>query len=231
MKKVLFLIPILFIISCSKKTDLKSGFEKKFEKLDVTDTLENFSDSKNFGLKQKNKIVIYKIGNEENTIAKVYFYEKDKMRWSLKDSLILDVERINNLNPQIIDFNNDHFKDIIFTTGVSARGGNLVQTLILYSPERRSLNWLKNSENFPNLMYNKKLNCIDALVLTGGQKTCFLKIKKDSLKEFANVDQRDGRIIAKIIDANGKWKEIENIEDDPKNFDRFINFNPIKKRD
>ena len=44
---------------------------------------------------------------------------------------------------------------------------------------------------------------------------CFLKIVNDSLKEFANVDQRDGRIIAEILDENGKWKEIQNIKDKP----------------
>lgn len=230
MKKAILFISILYVSSCSKKTDFKPSFEKKFEKRAVTDTLEHFADSINFGVKQKNKIEIYKISKEENTIAKIYFYEKNKSKWSLKDSLTLDAERINNLNPQIIDFNNDNFKDIIFTTGMAARGGNVIQTLILYSTEKESLLWIKNSENFPNLMYNEKLDCIDALILTGGQKTSFLKIKNDSLKEFAYVDQSDGRILSKILNANGKWKEIENIKDDPKNFDRFINFNPIEKR-
>lgn len=92
------------------------------------------------------------------------------------------------------------------------------------------MNWIKNSENFPNLTYNEKLNCIDACILTGGQTTYFLKIKNNSLKEFANVDQRDGRILAEILDKNGKWKEIKNIKDEPEDFDRFINFNPIEKR-
>lgn len=231
MKKAILLISVLFVLSCYKKTDLKADFEKNFEKRALTDTIEHFTDSINFGLKHKNKIEIYKIGTEENTIAKIYLFEIKKDKWSLKDSLTLDAERINNLNPEIIDFNNDNFKDIVFTTGMAARGGNVIQTLILYSTEKESLLWIKNSENFPNLMYNEKLDCIDALILTGGQKTSFLKIKNDSLEEFAYVDQSDGRILAKILDANGKWKEIENIKDDPKNFDRFINFNPIEKRE
>lgn len=114
---------------------------------------------------------------------------------------------------------------------MAARGGNIVQTLILFSHKNNSLKWIKNSENFPNLMYNEKLDCVDACILTGGQTTIFLKIENDSLKEFANVDQRDGRITVEIIDGNGQRKEIQSIKDKNESFDRFINYNPIEKRE
>ncbi|MEM0575520.1 hypothetical protein [Flavobacterium polysaccharolyticum] len=230
MRNILYLITTLLIVSCSKNTDNKAVRDNKVEKIVVVDTLEFFVDSTSFGQRQNSKIEVYKIGAQENTIAKVCLYEKVKNLWRLKDSLSLEAARIENLKTEIFDFNNDNFKDIIFTTGMAARGGNNVQTLILYSPRSKSLNWIKNSENFPNLMYNEKLDCIDSFILTGGQTTYFLKIENDSLKEFANVDQRDGRIIAEIRDVNGKWKEIENIKDESEGFDRFINFNPIQKR-
>lgn len=218
------------IVSCSKKTETKAVRDNKAKKIVIVDILEFFVDSASFGQRQNNKIEVYKIGAQENTIAKVCLYEKVKNLWRLKDSLSLEVARIENLKTEIFDFNNDNFKDIIFTTGMAARGGNNVQTLILYSPRSKSLNWIKNSESFPNLMYNEKLDCIDSFILTGGQTTYFLKIENDSLKEFANVDQRDGRIIAEIRDVNGKWKEIERIKEETEGFDRFINFNPIQKR-
>jgi len=230
MKNVFFLITTLLLISCTKKRETKTVLVNKTEKSTFVDTLEFFTDSISFGKRQYNKIEVYKIGTEENTIAKVYLYEKKGNQWQLKDTLTLEAVRINDLETEVKDFNNDNFKDIIFTTGMAARGGNIVQTLILYSTKTKSLNLIKNSESFPNLMYNEKLDCIDACILTGGQTTYFLKIKNDSLKEFANVDQRDGRIIAEILDANGKWKEIENIKDKPESFDRFINFKPIEKR-
>jgi hypothetical protein len=230
MKNIIYLTTIFLIISCSKKTETKTVRENKTEKLVIVDTLEFFADSISFGQRENNKIEVYKIGTQENTIAKVCLYEKVKSLWELKDSLTLEATRIENLKTKIIDFNNDSFKDIIFTTGMAARGGNNVQTLILYSAKNKSLNWIKNSESFPNLMYNERLNCIDACILTGGQTTYFLKIENDSLKEFASVDQRGGRIIAEILDVNGRWKEIENIKDEPEGFDRFINFNPIEKR-
>jgi hypothetical protein len=230
MKNLISIIIILLFIGCNKKTTTKTVLANKTEKSIFIDTIEVFTDSINFGQKQNNKIVVYKIGSEENVVAKVYLYERSKNQWKIKDSLTLEAVRINDLETKIEDFNNDNFNDIIFTTGMATRGGNIVQTLILYSPENKSLNWIKNPESFPNLMYNEKLDCIDSCILTGGQTTYFLKIKNDSLKEFANVDQRDGRIVAEILDVNGKWKEIENIKDEPESFDRFINFNPIEKR-
>lgn len=228
MKSIFILIFILLFNCCTTRSKTKIVLENKNETF--VDTLETFTDSINFGERQNNKIEVYKISTEENTIAKIYLYEKNANQWKLKDSLTLEAERINDLETEVKDFNNDSYKDIIFTTGMAARGGNVIQTLILYSPKMKALNWIKNSESFPNLMYNEKLDCIDACILTGGQSTFFLKIKNDSLKEFANVDQRDGRIIAEILDANGKWKEIENIKDNPESFDRFINFKPIEKR-
>lgn len=221
---------IFLFIGCNKKTETKTIIAKKIEKSTPVDTLEFFIDSISFGQKQKNKIEIYKIGTEENIIVKVYLYEKSENQWKIKDSLRLETVRTNDLETQIKVFNNDNFKDIIFTTGMAARGGNIIQTLILYSPINKSLNWIKNSESFPNLMYNQKLNCIDACILTGGQTTYFLKIENDSLKEFANVDQREKRIIVEVLDMNGKWKVIENIKEETEGFDRFINFNPIEKR-
>ncbi|WP_147275685.1 hypothetical protein [Adhaeribacter pallidiroseus] len=230
MKNLLPLILILIFTSCGKHSETKSVLENGTAKIVSVDTLEFFKDTISFGQRNNNKIEVYKIGTDENTIAKICLYEKNKNQWRLKDSLILEAVRINELEPEIKDFNNDNFNDIIFTTGMAARGGNIVQTLILYSPNNKSLKWIKNSESYPNLLYNKKLDCIDALILTGGQTTYFLKIENDSLKEFAKVDQRDGRIIAEILDVKREWKEIENIEDTPESFDRFINFNPIEKR-
>ena len=230
MKNLISIIIILLFIGCSKKTEHKTVLANKIEKSIFVDTIEVFKDSISFGQKQNNNIEVYKIGGEENVVAKVYLYEKSKNQWKIKDSLTLEAVRINELKTKIEDFNNDNFKDIVFTTGMAARGGNNVQTLILYSPTDKSLNWIKNSESFPNLMYNEKLGCIDSCVLTGGQTTFFLKIENDSLKEFANVDQRDGRIVAEILDLNRKWKEIENIKDETEGFDRFINFKPIQKR-
>ena len=228
MKKLLIIAFIFF--NCKKEIIKQNKSLPIVENLTFSDTLDKNVDTINFGIKNKNKIEVYRIATEQNVFVKIYLYEKNTIQWKLKDSLIVEGEGVNDLNLEISDFNNDKYNDIIFTSGMAARGGNVVQTLILFSKENKKLKLIKNSTNFPNLMYNEKLDCIDALILTGGQTTYFLKITNDSLKEFANVDQRDGRIISKVLDKNGKWKEIIDIKDIPDGFDRFINFNPIEKR-
>lgn len=226
---VLFL---LLNISCTQKKDTTVLSEDKDWPVTFKDTMEYFCDSVNFGQFRLNKIEIYRIKTYENNIVKVLLYEKLDNIWKVTDSLILDASVLNDLDAKVTDFNNDNFKDIVFTTGDAARGGNVVQTLLLFSPINKSLQWIRNSEQFPNLMYNEKLDCVEALILSGGQTTYFLDIENDSLKEFASVDQRDGRISVKVINKKGKWEEIQNIKDtiDSSDFDRFIDYSPIQKR-
>ena len=46
--------------------------------------------------------------------------------------------------------------------------------------------------------------------------------------EFAEIDQRDGRIIVTLIDENGNRKEIKNIAADGyTEFAKFKNFDPL----
>ena len=231
MKNTIYLVISILVLSCTKKTESKILQKPKEESSVVVDTLDFFSDSLKFGVKKKNRIDILKIGVQDSTIIKVFLFEKNKKTWQLKDSLVLNGTRIEDLKTEIKDFNNDNFNDAIFTSGIAARGGNVVQTLILYSPKDKALKWIKNSESYPNLMYNKKLDCVDALVLTGGETTYFLKIKNDSLKEFANVDHRDENITAEILDENGKWKEIKRIKNQSQDLKRFTNYNPIEERE
>ena len=231
MKKTLVIILSFLIFSCKKDTEIthsKSNFQE-IEAL-ISDTIERFTDSINFGIKTKNKIDIFRIEESQNTFVKIYLYEKNKNKWKIKDSLKVEGDKVNILNTEISDFNNDKLNDIIFTSGTSARGGNNVQTLILYKKDTKKLNWIKNSDYFPNLMYNEKLDCIDSFILTGGNTTCFLKIKNDSLFHFASVDQRDNKISIEILDENGKWKKTQSVEDNSEDFKRFIDFNPIEER-
>ena len=159
----------------------------------------------------------------------MFLYKKDNSLWVLNDSLKVDGDFINKLNCEISDFNNDNLKDLLFVSGTAARRGNVVQTLVLYSNEK--LKCIKNSENYPNLMYNKNLDCLDSFILTGGNTTCFLKIENDSLKEFARVEQRDRLITSEVLEKNGKWKELSKVKDYSEDMKRFINYNPLQERE
>ena len=100
--------------------------------------------------------------------------------------------------------------------------------MLIFQPKRNELLWIRNSEQYPNLDYNSKLHCLDALIFTGGLTTLFLKIEKDTLIEFAEVDQRDERIVVTITDTKGNKKEIKNIPN--KGFSdmaRFRSYDPL----
>lgn len=91
MKNLISIIIILLFIGCIKKTEHKTVLANKIEKSIFVDTIEVFKDSISFGQKQNNKIEVYKIGGEENVVAKVYLYEKSKNQWKIKDSLTLSL--------------------------------------------------------------------------------------------------------------------------------------------
>ena len=89
---------------------------------------------------------------------------------------------------------------------------------------------MKNSENYPNMLYNKELNCIDAFLVYGGSSTVFLRISGDSLKEFASVEAMDG-LTVKEIDRNGKEKIIFQDTTNKAAYIRFKTYKPLKEYD
>ena len=90
-----------------------------------------------------------------------------------------------------------------YISNIAARGANQVRRLFIYDNILDKLIYMKNSEDYPNMLYNKKLNCIDAFLVYGGSSTIFLNIKGDSLVEFEGVDL-DDHITVYEINKSGK---------------------------
>lgn len=67
---------LLLFFSCKKETEILNfgNHNVLIENSTISDTLEIFTDSTNFG--KKNKIYIYRIGTNQNTFIKIYLYEK-----------------------------------------------------------------------------------------------------------------------------------------------------------
>ena len=150
--KIILTTFLSVLLICCNKSNEENNFKKhsnEVENIAICDTIEFYSDSTNFGAKTKSKIDIYKIVTNQNTFIKLFLYKKNNSLWALNDSLKVDGDFINKLNCEISDFNNDNLKDLLFVSGTAARGGNVVQTLVLYSNEK--LKCIKNSENYPNL--------------------------------------------------------------------------------
>ena len=123
-----------------------------------------------------------------------------------------------------------HHHDITFISGTAARGANEVRRLFIYDDQNKELISIVNSEDYPNMLYNKELDCIDAFLVYGGCSTVFLNIEGDSLKQFASVELNDGLTVS-TYDQNGKQKIIKRDKTNKAGFVRYKNFRPLKESD
>ncbi|WP_316839813.1 hypothetical protein [Pedobacter gandavensis] len=240
MKKYL-LIVLLFLFSCQNRQGNRSNqsFESKISTVSKVESkhiekgavelLEHFVDSLNIGKPTKNKIELSHFRNSDSGYVVIQFYTKVKGNWQLKQKINFLKDDISGCFPELSDFNNDGFKDVTYKSAIAARGANDVRNLFIYDSSEDQLIYMKNSENYPNMLYNNTLDCIYAFLVHGGSTTVFLKIKRDSLKEFASVNL-DDKINIQLVDKNGKRRTI--VKDRKNNFDpytRFKNFRPLEE--
>lgn len=196
-------------------------------RFDSPELKEHFVDSSNIGRKKLNKIELSLHNIEDSDYVIIKFYSKANSKsWKLKQTFSFEKDGITSLDTKLSDFNNDGFKDMTYISAVAARGANEVRRLFIYDKTKDELIFMKNSEDYPNMLYNKELKCIDAFLVYGGSSTIFLKIKGDSLKEFAGVDL-DNSLTVYTVDKNGKQKIIRKDKTTEWYYVRFKNYNPL----
>jgi hypothetical protein len=247
--KLSFLFSLIFILSCTTKqkdkaistTDTSTSAEKSI----LADTLssnaeiiETFTDSVNIGNKGNCKIELIKHRVFDDVYVIVKFYTRELRYWNMKDTYFWEMQNTYfyeceapmDLTPNISDFNNDKFNDITFISATAARGANEVRRLFIYNDKLKELISIVNSEHYPNMLYNKELDCIDAFLVHGGTTTVFAKIKADSLKKFAGVNNDNYNRTVYEVDKLGNEKIVRN--DTVINFEnvyvRYINYKPLK---
>ena len=191
---------------------------------------ERIIDSTNIGDKNKFKIDIQQIRYSGDSVFIEYkLFEKKNEVWILKQLFRMQKDGITSLGLNILDFDNDGLNDVAIRSAVAARGANEIKTLFIFNKNKGESVLIRNSSHFPNLLYNKELDCLDAWLVYGGSSTVFLKIEIDSLREFAGVDLFDGLRTIYEIDKNGKRiilkKEKINEQDI---YIRYKNYNPLK---
>ncbi len=241
--KLNILIILILIFSCTAKpTDNENknntNADTTSSTIIVADTtianseiIETFVDSLKIGEKGKNKIELIKhrVFDDNYVIVKFYTKAPEPNRWYIQNTYIYECNTLMDLEPNISDFNNDNYNDITFISAQAARGANEVRRLFVYDDSKRELTSIVNSENYPNMLYNKELNCIDAFLIHGGSSTVFVRIKGDSLKEFASVHSDSHRTVYEI-DEFGKEKLLKKdkiaLE---KVYIRYINYKPLKE--
>jgi len=213
-----------------KEVQSKTSIHKKVQSKTPEKLIsESFADSSNIGIKGKNKITIQKIIHLDSAYVEINFFQKDRQHWVLKQNMHFKADMISNSDPQIIDFNNDGFKDMTYQSAVAARGANELRTLFIFDKKSGLLKRMVNSEKYPNLEYNEYLNCITGWAVYGGTTTSFLKVEKDSLIRFANVDIFDGYIEAYEV-KNGQTKRLirKKMKDDDI-YIRYKNYKPLEE--
>src|SRR5262249_54416878 len=144
----------------------------------VSDTAkleEFFVDSLHIGQKQFNKVEISRFSTPDSFFVVIKFYSRINKTWQLKQTFEFQKDMEIGCDPKLSDFNNDGHNDLTYVSDVAARGANEVRRLFIYDKTNDKLIYMKNSEDYPNMLYNKTLNCIDAFLIYGGCSTVFLK--------------------------------------------------------
>ncbi len=196
---------------------------------------EEFSTNK-IGIKDSFRVTLKQIRCDDSIFVEIRLFRRELKKWKLTQMQTLEKDGVTSLNAKTSDFNNDGFLDLTFQTSTAARGANEVRTLFIFDTINKQLIRIKNSDDYPNLRYNSTLDCIDAFLVYGGTSTVFLKLEKDSLKEFAEVSLFDGRISVSTLNYKGIRKYIimdkiyKTKTGEMENWARFETYQPLKER-
>lgn len=241
MTKSIVLLLLFLIVSCSqknkeqsvslpKKVTAKKEVVKAETKTDTAKTVldEMFTDSTQVGTKGKFKLTVDQFRSDDSTYVEIHLFEKRNNKWLIKQKLEYLKDGITNCDAELTDFNNDGFNDLTFQSSVAARGANEIRKLLIFDPSKKEFVLMKNSDHYPNLQYNGLLNCVDAWLVYGGSSTVFLKIEKDSLREFAGVSLDNNEREIYTIDKKGKRKTLKKeFVKDLEVYTRYKNYNPL----
>ena len=242
MIKFIFSLLFLIFIGCSNKNEKyitttfknnsnKNSASKKVEvnkNINQVILVESFIDSTEIGIKGQVKVSLEQFSNNDSTYVVIILREKIKSKWIQNQKLAHLKDGIINCNVKIEDFNNDGYKDLTYQSAVAARGANEVRSLLIFNKNKKELNLIRNSTDYPNLEYNEVLNCVDSWMVYGGTSTVFLKIKNDSLKEFAGVSLFGNEREIYSVNEKRKKKTIKKeIIESLDIYTRFKNYKPL----
>lgn len=208
------------------KTSLFTLYKQNNDSLSIEDS---FVDSTNIASNGLYKIDVKQVRDDSIGVF-VFFdlFKKDHIKWALKQSYKMLKDDMTRLNIDISDFNNDGCNDLTIQTEMAARGSNEIKTLFIFDKLKEELVLIKNSSEYPNLKYNKRLDCIDAWLIYGGSSTIFLKLEADSLREFAGVSLLHGVVTIYEIDSIGNRNVLEERREERLDeYTRFMSYKPL----
>ena len=219
---------LIFLLLCACQP--KSGqveAEKSAAPTEAPQVGEYFVDSLTIGRKSFNKVELSMYRTPDSVFVIIKFYTKQKDAWLLKNSFHFLKDPITSCSAALSDFNHDGLCDLTYQSSIAARGANDIRRLFIYDKKSDELIFIKNSDKYPNLLYNEKLDCIDAFLVHGYSTTVFLKLEGDHLREFASVDLSEGLTVW-VYDKNGKGKIIRQDSTNEGSQVRYKNFRPLE---
>lgn len=146
----------------------------------------------------------------------------------LIDAYDIDKDPVIGCEPNKYDYNGDGHLDYSFVSNMAARGANEVRTIFIFDPNKNSFIHIKNSEQYPNLTFNPKLKCLDALAFHGGTTQSFLRLESDSLILMYTIDVHGKeRVLSKYENGKQISREVDTIQDI--GFPRYISFEPFEE--
>lgn len=168
---------------------------------------------------------------EKNNKINVFieFYKKERENWKLIQAQYLSKESNIPLLTEMNDFNNDGFLDFTIHYSTAGRGANDLRKLFIFKPERNNFIEIINSDNYSNLSYNSRLDCITSLSVYGGSTTHFLKLENDMLNEFAQVSYNNGKVSSYKVKNDSLNLLFEINYDSDNEMILFKNYDPIEE--
>lgn len=231
MKHIFLLLLLSFVFSCStKETKKVQQTNHNVSKQQKIDTVAVFVDSINIAIPKRSKVWLASILIDDS-IPKTFvrLYSKENNTWKLNYSFEDEHWSGDVMDPEVADFNNDGYKDFKYLKGTGARGGNGINNLFIYDKKGDSLAYVLNSNDYPNLYFNKETNCVNSYILTGGNETVFMRLDSNKLKPFASIFQYDKEVTVTEYGDDGKEKVIRvDTSGKYEEFARFTNYKPLR---
>lgn len=170
MKKILFLCCFTSQIGLSQNT-------------------EHFSDSKTVIKPNRYKLNVSQKNNKDESIVSYELFKKTREKWTkLQTGNFKKQANFGLYVSTDEDLNNDGYNDVKISFAPAGRGANEINKLLIFNPKTQKLIEIVNSQDYPNLHYNAKRNCVNSYSFSGGNSTYFLKINNNRLQEFARVE-------------------------------------------
>ncbi|WP_278551166.1 XAC2610-related protein [Elizabethkingia bruuniana] len=191
---------------------------------------EFFSDSKTVIKPGKYKINVTQKSSKSESVVVFNLFRKSGNKWSIIQSGSFrkqtDFPLFVTTNE---DLNNDGYNDLKISYAQAARGANEIEKLFIFNPKTEKLTEIINSQEYPNLHYNARRNCITSYMFYGGNATYFLHIKQNRLEGFGKVEFSNDSIYSYKIKNK---KEILLKKEAYKSNDGavfFSNFDPVEE--